>query len=81
MTDPLDMSGHVVIVTGGCRGIGRGITLGFLEHGADVVICCRHEPEQLPRAGDRVAVFVAADVREPDDIDRVVSTTTERGGS
>ena len=80
MTDPLDMSGHAVIVTGGCRGIGRGITMCFLEHGADVVICCRHEPEQLPRAGDRAAVFVAADVREPDDIDRVVTTTTERFG-
>ena len=80
MTDPLDMSGHAVIVTGGCRGIGRGITIRFLEHGADVVICCRHEPEQLPRAGDRAAVFVAADVREPDDIDRVVTTTTGRFG-
>ena len=87
MTDPLDMAGHAVIVTGGCRGIGRGITLRFLEHGADVVICCRHEPEALPRAGGRVAVFVAADVREPDqidavidDIDRVVTTTTERFG-
>ena len=80
MTDPLDMSGHAVIVTGGCRGIGRGITARFLEHGADVVICCRHEPEELPRAGGRAAVFVAADVREPDDIDRVVTSAVERFG-
>jgi len=80
MTDPLDMAGHAVIVTGGCRGIGRGITRRFLEHGADVVICCRHEPEELPRADGRDAVFVAADVREPDDIERVVTTTTERFG-
>jgi NAD(P)-dependent dehydrogenase (short-subunit alcohol dehydrogenase family) len=80
VTDPLDMSGRAVIVTGGCRGIGRGIAARFLQCGADVVICCRHEPEELPRAGDREAVFVAADVREPDDVDRVVTTTTERFG-
>jgi NAD(P)-dependent dehydrogenase (short-subunit alcohol dehydrogenase family) len=80
MTDPLDMTGHAVIVTGGCRGIGRGIAVRFLEHGADVVICCRHEPDDLPGANDRFAVFVEADVREPDDIDRVVGAATERFG-
>jgi NAD(P)-dependent dehydrogenase (short-subunit alcohol dehydrogenase family) len=80
MTDPLDMAGHVVIVTGGCRGIGRGIALRFLECGADVVICCRHEPDETPSANGRDAVFVEADVRELDDIDRVVGTTTDRFG-
>jgi len=43
-------------------------------------VCCRHEPEQLPRADDRTALFVAADVREPDDIDRMVATATDRFG-
>ena len=80
MTDPLDMSGHTVIVTGGCRGIGRGIAVRFLERGADVVVCCRHEPEELPRGADRAAVFVSGDVREPNDIDRVVATATDRFG-
>jgi len=79
-TDPLDFSGRVVIVTGGSRGIGRGIAQRFLEVGADVVVCGRNEPESLPAGGDRTAVFVAADVREPDDIDRVVATTVERFG-
>jgi NAD(P)-dependent dehydrogenase (short-subunit alcohol dehydrogenase family) len=74
------MSGRTVIVTGGCRGIGRGIAERFLQQGADVVVCCRHEPDELPRAGDREAVFVAADVREPDDVDRVVKATTDRFG-
>ena len=32
------------------------------------------------RAGGRTAVFVAADVREPDDIDKVVAATTEQFG-
>jgi NAD(P)-dependent dehydrogenase (short-subunit alcohol dehydrogenase family) len=80
MTDPLDLSGQAVIVTGGCRGIGRGIAIRFLECGADVVICCRHEPDELPSTNGRTAVFVEADVRELDDIDRVVNTTTDRFG-
>jgi NAD(P)-dependent dehydrogenase (short-subunit alcohol dehydrogenase family) len=79
-TDPLDFSGRVVIVTGGSRGIGRAIAQRFLEVGADVVVCGRNEPESLPSAGDRTAVFVTADVREPDDVDRVVATTVERFG-
>jgi NAD(P)-dependent dehydrogenase (short-subunit alcohol dehydrogenase family) len=69
-----------VIVTGGCRGVGRGITETFVAAGADVMICCRHEPETLPAAGDREAVFVEADVREPDDVQRVVDAAVERFG-
>jgi NAD(P)-dependent dehydrogenase (short-subunit alcohol dehydrogenase family) len=80
MDDPLDMSGRVVIVTGGCRGIGRGITTRFLGAGADVVVCCRHEPEEPLSSGGRQATFVEADVREVDQIDRVVSSTTDRFG-
>lgn len=78
--NPLDMSGKAVIVTGGGRGVGRGITTRFLEAGADVVICGRSQPEALPSAGDRQAHFVAADVREIADIDRVVAATVERCG-
>ena len=80
LSDVLDFSGKVAIVTGGARGVGRGITERFLEAGADVVICGRNEPAELPAADGRTAVFVAADVREPDDIDRVVSETVARFG-
>lgn len=76
----LDYTGKTVIVTGGCRGVGRGITERFLDAGADVVICCRHEPDTLPSAGNRTAAFVEADVREPEQIDAVVRFTTERFG-
>jgi len=78
--NPLDFTGTVVIVTGGCRGVGRGIAERFLAAGADVVICCRNQPETLPAAGGREAVFVAADVRDPDQIDGVIAATTERFG-
>jgi NAD(P)-dependent dehydrogenase (short-subunit alcohol dehydrogenase family) len=80
MPDPLDMSGKAVIVTGGCRGVGRGIAERFLDAGADVVVCCRHEPETLPRRSDRDALFVAADVREPEEIDKVIGFATNRLG-
>ncbi len=70
----------MVIVTGGCRGVGRGIATRFLEAGAEVVVCCRHEPEELPSGGGRTASFVAADIRDPDGIDAVVAATMERHG-
>jgi NAD(P)-dependent dehydrogenase (short-subunit alcohol dehydrogenase family) len=76
----LDLSGRAVIVTGGARGVGRGIATRFLEAGADVVICGRNEPDELPTAGGRTAAFVAADVREPAQVDALVSATVQRLG-
>jgi NAD(P)-dependent dehydrogenase (short-subunit alcohol dehydrogenase family) len=75
-----DLSGQVVIVTGGARGIGRGIAEGFLAAGADVTVCGRSEPEAVPAAGGRTATFVPADVREQDDVARVVTETVGRSG-
>jgi NAD(P)-dependent dehydrogenase (short-subunit alcohol dehydrogenase family) len=80
MREAIDMSGKAVIVTGGCKGIGRAIACRFLEAGAGVVICARHDPEEIPRGGGKEALFVAADVREIDQIDRVISFTMERLG-
>ena len=80
MRDALEMAGKVVIVTGGGRGVGRGVSDRFLEAGAKVVICGRREPEALPSAGGSEAEFIAADVRELDQIDRVVSSTVDRHG-
>ena len=80
MRDPIDMTGTVAIVTGGGRGVGRGITTRLLEAGAEVVICGRNEPESLPSAEGRAAVFIAVDVREPEQIDRVIALATGRFG-
>jgi NAD(P)-dependent dehydrogenase (short-subunit alcohol dehydrogenase family) len=72
--------GKVVVVTGGSRGIGRTIALAFLAAGADVAICGRSEPERLPAVGDRVARFVAADVRDAAQAKAVIEAVVERHG-
>jgi NAD(P)-dependent dehydrogenase (short-subunit alcohol dehydrogenase family) len=76
----LDLSGRTVVVTGGGRGVGRGISESFLAAGADVVICGRSQPESLPRCDSDYAVFVPADVRELEQIDEVVRFARERTG-
>ena len=80
MSNALDVSGRVVIVTGGGKGVGRGISERFLAAGAEVVICGRNQPDALPEAGGRRAVFVAADVRDTDQAGRVVQAATDRFG-
>ncbi|MBM9468573.1 SDR family oxidoreductase [Nakamurella leprariae] len=55
MTSPFDLTGRTALVTGGGRGIGRGITLGLLRAGADVIVGARTRPDdQLFEAAERV---------------------------
>jgi NAD(P)-dependent dehydrogenase (short-subunit alcohol dehydrogenase family) len=75
MDNPLDLTGKVAIVTGGGKGIGRGITERLLEAGAKVLICGRGEPEKLPQAEGRSALFYSCDVRDSDQIQACVQHT------
>ncbi len=77
---PLSMEGKVVIVTGGGKGVGRGITERFLSVGAEVVFCGRTVPETIPSHDGRKALFIAADVRDIEQIDSVVKFTTGHFG-
>ncbi|MBD3646078.1 MAG: SDR family NAD(P)-dependent oxidoreductase, partial [Pseudomonadales bacterium] len=41
MSELLNMSGRNVLITGGSRGLGRAMALGFGAHGANVAIVSR----------------------------------------
>ena len=81
MNQELDFSSKTVIVTGGGKGVGKGITERFLEKGANVLICGRSEPEQLPEVNGNKALFTACDVRDWDQVQAMVKLAVDTYGS
>ena len=76
------LTGRRVIITGGTKGVGAGIALGFLRAGARVLVCARHEPPAgtLPAADGRTAEFTLADVRDPEQVRQLIAAAMDRFG-
>ena len=79
------ISGRSVLVTGGTKGIGKGLAAGFAAEGAWVVITGRdaeagqRTAAELTAAGGAVT-FAAGDVSDPDSCADVVAATRQRHG-
>lgn len=74
---------HVVVVTGSTRGIGEGIAGQFAREGASVVVTGRSVEDgqavvEAIEAEGGTAIFVEADLREREDIERLIDETVER---
>jgi NAD(P)-dependent dehydrogenase (short-subunit alcohol dehydrogenase family) len=87
MTDPLfDLSGQVALVTGGSRGLGRQMVLGFAAHGASVVVTSRkqeacEEAAAEARARHQVDAWaISANVSHWDQCDELVENVYRQAG-
>jgi 3-oxoacyl-[acyl-carrier protein] reductase len=76
------IAGRAVVVTGGTRGIGKGIAAVFARNGARVLITGRDEAVGRGAASDipGEVTFAAADVSSKADCERVAAVATEQLG-
>jgi len=80
----MELEGQVALISGGSRGIGRGIAEAFVAEGANVVINGRSADKGTQaldemNAGDQVH-FIAGDVTERETCDGLVDQTVEHYG-
>jgi NAD(P)-dependent dehydrogenase (short-subunit alcohol dehydrogenase family) len=88
MFDPKILSGRSILVTGGGSGLGLAMAKTFAAHGARVTIAGRKR-ERLEDASKEIAeaaheggevAFLAADVRDPGDVEKLVAHAVSRFG-
>lgn len=80
------VSGKVVLVTGGAKGIGRMISEGFVSNGANVYIssrdakACAQACKELNALGKGKADYITADLYKEDDITKLAAELKTRAG-
>jgi 3-oxoacyl-[acyl-carrier protein] reductase len=80
------LTGRSVVVTGGSKGIGKGIARVFVRAGANVLLAARDEAglataaSDLAKDGEGRIETVAADVSKVADCRRIAETAVERFG-
>jgi 3-oxoacyl-[acyl-carrier protein] reductase len=81
----MDLQNKTAIVTGGTKGIGRGIAEALVREGVQVCISARHQDEideavgQLSQSGSGVIGFVC-DVREYDQVKSLIDYAVKEFG-
>jgi NAD(P)-dependent dehydrogenase (short-subunit alcohol dehydrogenase family) len=82
---PLGLDGRVAVVVGGTSGIGRALSVGLAEAGADVVASSRRPAEVAATAGEierrgRRSLRVPSDVTDRASLERLLDETTRALG-
>jgi NAD(P)-dependent dehydrogenase (short-subunit alcohol dehydrogenase family) len=79
------LEGKVAVVTGGTSGIGRAISLGLAEAGADVVATARRQQQVDDTANEiesrgRATIRMVSDVCDRESLEQLLSAMLERFG-
>jgi NAD(P)-dependent dehydrogenase (short-subunit alcohol dehydrogenase family) len=76
MAITIDLAGQVALVTGGTKGVGRGIAQRLADAGASIAVCSRSEPESLPSGWE----WFGVDLRDGEAAWAMVDSVVERLG-
>lgn len=85
MTDLFNLAGKTAVVIGGTSGIGRTLSLGLAEAGADVIASARRQQQveetadEIERRG-RKTLRLPSDIRERASLEQLLAASLERFG-